>query len=98
MELISSYLGGKAGLYADLQRQRAKASLRIASPCLALDQVVPLSSRHPKPTGRGRGCLPGKASPAARAGQRADHQSARPSAPLILAAQPIRTAGRRSVI
>ena len=77
MRLISYCPGGKAGLHTDLQRQRGQASLRIASPCQPLDQVVAAFFNAPKPTGRGRGCLPGKTSPAARAGQHADHPNRR---------------------
>ena len=48
MQLISNYLGGKARLYADLQRQRGQASLRIASPCQPLDQVVAAFFKAPE--------------------------------------------------
>jgi len=40
MQLISYYFGGKAGLYAELQRQWGQASRGQASPDQALDQVV----------------------------------------------------------
>ena len=40
MQLISYYFGGKAGLYAELQRQWGQASRGQASPDQPLDQVV----------------------------------------------------------
>jgi TetR/AcrR family transcriptional regulator len=40
MQLISYYFGGKAGLYAELQRQWGQASAGLASPDQPLDQVV----------------------------------------------------------
>ena len=57
MQLISYYLGGKADLYADLQRQRGQASLRIASPCQQLDQAVAAFFEAPE-TSRPRARLP----------------------------------------
>jgi AcrR family transcriptional regulator len=40
MQLISYYFGGKAGLYAELQRRWGQTSRDLASPDQSLDQVV----------------------------------------------------------
>jgi Bacterial regulatory proteins, tetR family len=53
MQLIFYYFGGKAGLYAELQRRWGQAS--------RWSRLWSVSSSHPRPTARGRGCSPGRA-------------------------------------